>query len=194
MACRLIGTMLELTSDMIVRFDTTIDDVVDVSMRSWANSKTMRLWRWQGAAVTGLMFAVPAYFLLGETARARLVITCAAALIGIAFYLWTYRENFRKRTQKLCREQIGTEAPFTVTVELLDEGISFSQMGARVIYEWSRIDRVEESADALYFFSRENMCSAVRKRGFESIAIKDEFLKLAETNIQRSRGPLCSKS
>jgi len=179
---------------MIVRFDATIDDVVDVSMRSWANSKTIRLWRWQGAAVTGVIFAVPAYFLFGETAGARLVIAGAAALIGVAFYFLTYRDTFRKRTRKLCREQIGTDAPFSVTVELLDEGVSFTQMGARVIYEWSRIDRVEESADALYFFSRENACSAVRKRGFESVAMKDEFLKLAETNIQRSRGPLCSKS
>src|SRR6266404_7755301 len=74
---------------MIVRFDATIDDVVDVNMRSWANSKTMRLWRWQGAAVTGLMFAVPAYFLFGETAGARLVIAGAAALIGVGYYLWT---------------------------------------------------------------------------------------------------------
>ena len=140
------------------------------------------------------MFALPAYFLLGETARVRLLMAGAAALIGVAFYFWTYKENFRKRTRKLLREQIGTDAPFTVTVELLDEGISSSQMGARIIFEWSRIDRVEESADALYFFGRENSCSALRKRGFESTALKDEFLKLAENNIQRSRGPLCSKS
>jgi len=179
---------------MIVRFDATLDDVVDVNLRSWATSKTMRLWRWQGAAVTGLMFAVPTYFLLGESVRARFVISCAAALIGIAFYLWTYRENFRKRTRKLCRERIGTDAPVAVTVELLDEGISISQLGARIILEWSRIDRVEESTDALYFFSSDNACSAVRKRGFESIATKDEFLKLAETNIHLSRGPVCSKS
>jgi|GEM_PF-3167818 len=183
---------LDLT--MIVRFDATIDDVVDVSMRSWANSKTMRLWRWQGAATTGLMFAVPAYVLLSRTTGARLVITCAAALAGVAYYSFTYRESLRKRTRKLCREQLGTDAPFTVTVELLDQGISFSQMGARIVHDWACIDRVEESGDALYFFSKESMCSAVRKRAFESAAMKDEFLKRAEAYIQESRGPLCSKS
>ena len=189
-----IGPVLELVAVMIVQFEATIDDVVDVGMRSWANSKTMRLWQWQGAAATALMLALPAYFLLGEIFGSRLLIACAAALVGVALYLLTYKENFRKRTRKLYREQLGTDAPFTVTVELLDEGISFSQMGARVIYEWFRIDRVEESADALYFFSKENTCYAVRKRGFESVAIKDKFLKRAEDYIQLSRGPICSKS
>jgi hypothetical protein len=179
---------------MIVQFEATIDDMVDVSTRSWANSKTMRLWRWQGAAATALMLALPAYFLLGESFGSPLLIACAAAVVGVALYLLTYKENFRKRTRKLCREQLGTDAPFTVTVELLDEGLSFNQMGARVTYEWPRIDRVVETADALYFFTKENACCAVRKRGFESVAIKDEFLKRAEDYIKLSRGPLCSKS
>jgi hypothetical protein len=179
---------------MIVEFEATIDDVVDVSMRSWANSKTMRRWYWQGAAATALMLALPAYFMLGEIFGSRLVVAFAAALAGAALYLLTYKENFRKRTRKLCSEQLGTNAPLKVTVELLDEGISFSQMGARVIHEWSRIDRVEESEDALYFFYRDHACSAVRKRGFESVATKDEFLGRAQAYIQRSRGTLCSKS
>jgi hypothetical protein len=178
---------------MIVQFDVTIDDLVDVSMRSWANSKTMRLWRWQGAAVTGLVAAMTAYILLGVTSSVRLVIAFAAGLIGAALHLWSYKESHRKRTRKLCREQMGTDAPFAVTVELLDSGISFSSPGVRVTYEWPRIERVEETADALYFVSRNNTRSAVRKRGFESEAMKDEFLTLAETYIQRSRGPLCSK-
>jgi hypothetical protein len=181
---------------MIVRYDATIDDLVDVGMRSWANSKTVRLWRWQAAAGTGLMAAMPAYILLGVisvSAGARLVIALVTGLIGAALYLWSHEENFRKRTRKICREQIGTDAPFAVTVELLESGISFSQLGTRITYEWPRIERVEETEDALYFVSRNNTRSAVRKRGFESVAMKDEFLTLAETYMQRSRGPLCSK-
>lgn len=178
---------------MIVRFDATIDDLVDVGMRSWANSKTMRQWRWQGAAATGLMLAIPAYFLLAERTGARLMIAGGAALIGVAFYLWTYRDNYRKRLRKLCQEQLGPDA-FTVTVELLDEGIAFSQRGIRSVQQWPRIERVEEEGDALYFVNKDNNCSAVRKRAFESAAMKDEFLRRAENYIQQSRGPHCSKS
>jgi hypothetical protein len=173
---------------MIVRFDATIDDVVDVAVRSWANSKTMRLWRWQGAAVTGLMLGLPAYFLVPATVRTRLIIGAAVTLLGAAYHLVTYEENFRKRTRKLWKEKFGSDAPFTVTVELLDEGLSFSQTGSRNVLEWARVDRVEETIDALYFFSRDNVCSAVRKRGFETVAMKDEFLNRAQAYIQQFRG------
>ena len=179
---------------MIVQFDATIDDLVDVSMRSLTNSKTVNSWRWQGAALTAVVFAVPTYFLLGETIVARLALAAAAAILGVAVHSLTYRDNLRKRTRKLCRELIGSDAPFTVTVELRDDGISFSQMGACTISGWSTIDRVEESEDALYFLRKDNSCAAVRKRAFDSIAIKDEFLRRAETYIQQSRGTICSNS
>src|SRR6266480_1607732 len=121
--------MLELTPVMIVQFDATIDDLVDVSMRSSADSKTMRLWRWQGAALTGLLVGFPAYILFTGTTVVRFGIACGAGIVGVALHIWTYRESFRERLHKLVREQIGTDRPFTVTVELLDTGISFRQMG-----------------------------------------------------------------
>jgi len=149
---------------MIVQFDATIDDLVDVSIRSSADSKTMRFWRWQGAAVTALLAGFPVYLFVSGTTLERSSVACVSGLIAGAVTLWTDKGAYRKRLHKLC------------------------------IYEWSRIERVEESEDALYFFYRDHACSAVRKRGFESVAIKDEFLKRAETYIQQSRGPHCSKS
>lgn len=143
--------------------------------------------------MTGLLVGFSVYLILPGITVIRSTIACAAGLIAAALSLWTDKETYRKRLHKLGREQIGTDRPFTVTVELLDTGISFSQMGAQIIYEWASIERAEETADALYFFRTDNTCSAVRKRGFESDASKDEFLKLAKNNIQRSRGPFCSK-
>lgn len=183
---------------MTLQFDATIDDVVDVTIRSLAGSKSVRTWRWQGAAVTGLMLALPGYFLFAYTVgvgrRIAGVAALVAALIGAGVHVWTYEDAARKRVRTLCREQIGTDRPFTVTVELSEAGISLGQMGAQTLYDWSSIEIVEETEDALYFYRTDSGCFAVRKRGFESVASKDEFLKLAENNIQRSRGLLCSKS
>jgi hypothetical protein len=179
---------------MVVQFDATIDDVVDVAMRSSVNSKAMRGWRLQGAAVTSLLAGFPVYLLLPWTPLLRFAIACGCGLVAGAVTLWTANDDRRTSLYKICREQFGTELPFTVTVELLDEGLSFKERGTRVIYGWSLFERLEESDDCLYFFFRDHTCGAVRKRGFESLELKDEFLKQAESYIHRSRGPHCSTS
>jgi hypothetical protein len=145
-----------------LEFEATIDDLVDVTVRSFARSKTSRKWRWQGVLVS-------------------------------AFHVATYSRTVKKRVRKLCREQLGAEDTFKVTVELGEEAIALAQMGSRVSYDWAGIERLEETEDALYFYRGHGGCFAVRKRAFDSVATKDEFLKLAEDYIQRSRGPRCSK-
>ncbi|HZM89559.1 MAG TPA: YcxB family protein [Blastocatellia bacterium] len=180
---------------MIVQFDATINDFVDVSIRSHAKSKTLRLWRLQGALITALLTALSVYILAPLSSLVGAAVACVSGVIVFGVGLMTAEQEFRHRLHKLYREQIGSDKfPVRVTVELLDEGLSFNQMGAWTRYEWARIERMEESDDALYFFYKDLTCSAVRKRGFESVAIKDEFLKRAEGYIQESRGPHCSKS
>ena len=177
---------------MLVRFDATIDDVVDVSMRTWSHSKAMRRWRLQGVITTGVILGGLAYLLIRQETVIRLAIAVVFAVLGAVFYLATYQDSYRKRARKLVSEQMGSDSLLAVTVELLDKGLVFNQLGTTVISEWSRIDRVEESDDALYFYSQNGGCSAVRKRGFESPTMKDEFLKRANEYIQKSRGPHCS--
>ena len=179
---------------MEIQFDATIDDVVDVALRSSVDSKTTRLWRLQGAGVTALLAGFPVYFFLPGTPLLRSSVACASGLIAGAITLWTGKEDERRRLYKICQEQLGTDAPFRVAVQALEEGLSFNQRGVRVIYAWSQFERLEESEDALYFFFKDHACTAVRKRGFESTEMKDEFLKQAESYIHRSRGPNCSKS
>lgn len=179
---------------MLVRFDATIDDVVDVTMRAQRQSKAIRMWRWQSAITMSLIFGGVLYFLLWQAPLTRLMITVVFTVLLAVFYLATYEDNYRKRVRKLIREQIGSDNPFAVTVELLDQGLSITQRGTTVVYEWPRIERVEETDDALYFYGQGAVCSAVRKRGFESQAMKDVFLTRANEYIQKSRGTNCSTS
>src|ERR1041385_540733 len=182
----------ELT--MVVRFEATVDDVVDVSIRTWSHSKARRSWRLQGVVMTAVILGGLAYLLLRQDIVIRLTIAFVIAALGAAFYLATYEDSYRKRARKLVREQMAGDSRLEVTVELLDKGLVFNQRGTTVIQEWSRIDRVEEADDALYFYGQGGICSAVRKRAFESQAMKDEFLKRANEYIQKSRGSNCSTS
>ena len=175
---------------MEVRFDATIDDVVDVALRSSADSKTTRLWRLQSLAVTALFAGIPVYLLAPGTPLMRLIGACYSALFFVAVTLLA-RKEAKRNLYKMFWKQTATDAPFRVTVQPLDEGLSFNQRGVRSIYAWSQFERLEESEDALYFFFKNHGCTAVRKRGFESTEMKDEFLKLAESYIHRSRGPNC---
>ena len=94
-----------------------------------------------------------------------------------------YKSSYRKRARKLIREQLGTEGPFRIRVELTESGITFEQQETRLIQEWSTFERYEETDDAIYFLKRDRSVMAVRKRAFESKASQDQFLEFARKHM-----------
>lgn len=173
---------------MIVEFDASIDDFVDVAVRSLTDSKGVRTWHWQGLLTTALLAGLPAYILFSGTTAVRLAIAGGFGLAAAGVHLWTSRESFNARMQKLYREQLGTDGPVRVKAELTDEGVSISQRSTHTMFEWSTIKEIEESDDAIYFHTRDNHCFAVRIRGFDSTESKNQFVKLAKERTDSGQG------
>src|SRR5262245_55880275 len=135
---------------MIVRFDATLDEVVDAGLKSLARSKSARHWRWTshvastfltGLAVAGLPF------LINVEPRDRCIteaVTLAIlGILGVAIgYPFMYRRIIRERLRAYYREIFGKEGPFLVEIELTPEGIRTRQESAQILFEWSRIEEI----------------------------------------------------
>lgn len=172
---------------MIVEFDATLDDVVDVSMRSLARSKTVRAWSWQGLLTNALLSAVLMFAILPASFGTRLFFAIVVAFITAGIYLWTYKGRIEKRMRKLCMEQIGPNSPFPVRVELSESNIKVTSQKTEYLHDWSAFAEVEESGDAIYFWKRDGGGFAVRRRGFASESDKDQLLKDARRLVQAAR-------
>ena len=168
---------------MQVQFDATLDDYVDVVMRSVAGSKTARAWRWRASIIGGLFVGLAVFLILTGSNERRLVAGMLGFLLVTVANLAYYKRSYRKRVRKLIREQMGTEGPFRILVELTESGISFEQQKTRQIHDWSTFERYEETDDAIYFLKRDRSVMAVRKRAFESGANKDQFLEFARKHM-----------
>lgn|SRR6266545_4896214 len=169
---------------MQVQFDATIDDFVDVTLRSVAGSKALRAWRWEGAITFASLIGLSMYLILPGSTVAKLVAGVLAFVFIIFVSLATYKNSYQKRVRKLAKEQIGTEGPVRVQVELTESGIKFDQLKTQYIYDWSTIERYEETDDAIYFCKRDRSVLAVRKRAFESQESKDQFIEFAKKYLQ----------
>ena len=168
---------------MVIEFDATIDDFIDVTIRALERSKTLRTWYWNGVVWIFVIVGPPVYLFVSGSTIVRLAIALGAAAIAVALQIWIFPETSKGRIEKICREQIGTNDLVRIKAEVSDTGISISQMGIHTLHEWWTISAVEETDDAFYFDNRDGGSFAVRKRGFESTESKQQFAEAVKRYI-----------
>src|SRR6476646_6346864 len=135
---------------MKVTFQATLDDFVDIAMRSGSHRLGANFYISLAfiSIGAGVVFAVPVY-LITHSVRAT-VIVIAAAASGIVIYNLGNREGVLRRA--FAKSGIG---PRTVTVEITAEGIAFQQLSGddseSTFHPWSVYESIEETPDAIYF-------------------------------------------
>jgi hypothetical protein len=169
---------------MLVQFDATLDDFVDVTTRGLARSKRYRKWRWDGLLTTCLMAWLVIYVLFPGPPAKKMLAGFIVAAVTACIYPFTIRSTVNRRLRKICREQIGTGGPVRVQVEITDKGIWTKQQNTQIIHEWANVEVIQETDDSICFFMRNGSAIAVRKRAFESEETKREFLDLARQYLQ----------
>ena len=172
---------------MIVQFKATINDLVDVTMRSLARSKKLRPWNWRGILTTILIAGLPWFAITQGSLKTRLLVGVGVASIATIIYLMTYRSSVEKRVRKLSLKYVGEDQPFLVEVELAESGIRVSQLKEQYTYDWATIGDIEETEEAIYFYRSDGSGFAVRKRGFISTEEKEKFVELARQKVRRSQ-------
>ncbi len=164
---------------MKVRFDFTLDDLVDAAERGTANSKLVRGWRWRETIVAAALGGVIAYVLKSGSHDTKVVSAIIGALIAAAIYSLAATRSRKGRLRKLFQERFGGEGPYPFEIELTPAALVTTQAGTRTEHAWSGIVEVRDGPDAIDFVARGAGIIVVRNRAFRSDGERREFLELA---------------
>jgi len=165
---------------MKVTFEATVDDFIDVTLRSVPRGGVYYFNLLFTALVVGVAYAAIGYWFFSQ----RWIAAVIGFVIGVVMMV-VY--NYNARTRKLreyYQERKLVNGPVKIEVEIGEDGLTFRQDGDTVTTAWSNIEKIDETDDAIYFQRRGNIFSAVRKRGFASDLEKEEFLILAKRLMQ----------
>src|SRR5262249_52865198 len=165
------------SSSMRVRFEATLDDVVDVSLRALARSRVARGWRWQGSLAAGVLTGITLFLTLSlldplgqEPPELKFILTALGAVSTAVIYPFMYRWIVATRLRNYCKEKLGAAAPFTVEVQLDPEAVRVKQLGTEVAIEWASVEEIQEREDSVDIVTRHSEIIAVRRRAFDSFA------------------------
>lgn len=161
---------------MKVKFDATFEDFVDVSRRSYQAS-----WTWYSVILFAIAAIAGAIAVLLHWVFENWLVTIGAAIGGCAAGAHAMIESPDKAVRNHLKKQVDPDTPVPTEVEISEMGVSTKCLGHSLVQEWSTIDQIEETDDAIYFRNKFGQYCSARKRGFESNEDMNEFLELARS-------------
>ena len=165
----------------VVEFYPSINDLVHITR---TNQKAYKLTSYGKSALLGFLLlnaaGMPAVlFYFDRLAAAFLV--CALNIVFSIFALPKILTTDYRRFFKTLHVDFENEV---ARVELNDEGVICRARGNMSFHAWRNVKRIEESAEAIYFFLA-GSGFAVRKNGFAYDQQKDEFLNFARSHLRQ---------
>ena len=163
---------------MVIQFDSTIDEAVDVEIRLARQSNSFRRWKRAGFIWAPLLF-LGFYFGVPDTPTAKLVFATLASLAFILIYPRSYDRILRRRIRKYLVEQLGTDKPIPCEYEFSEEGLTFRKMGVEIKLQWNTVKQINENDEDIEILTHTGGIAVLRNRIFSSPNQKDEWLKYA---------------
>jgi hypothetical protein len=164
---------------MKVKFDFTLDDLVDAAERGAAHSKVVRGWRFRDMVISGVLSGVLVYALRSGTHESKIFFAVIGGVIAAAIYSFVATRTRKGRLRKFFRERFGGEGPYPFETELTPAALVTTQAGTRSEHAWSTIVEVKDTPDAIDFVAKGAGIIVVRNRAFRSDRERSEFLELA---------------
>jgi len=88
------------------------------------------------------------------------------ALVAVPVGYWfAYPDTVKKRLRKFYQDRLGSDGPFSVEVELSDNGILVACLGSEIRFNWQNIVEIVDSPLDIEFNERYGGIAVVRKRG-----------------------------
>ena len=187
----MLSFRLKLFDYTKIKYEATVDDLIDVHERILARSKVARSWQYQGAATTallgGLIAGVLGFIIVGRTVTTGLIGGAFTALISAIISLTLHRTTVRNRLRNYFREQFGERDSFTYEFEMSEGGIWTKQLSTQNMFEWSHVEEVKETDDAIEFYMYGGSAVFVKRRAFVSPEEQRQFLDIAQGQLNKSR-------
>ncbi len=143
---------------MKVKFDFTLDDLVDAAERGAASSKLVRGWRWREMIVTAVLGGVIVYVLKAGSHDTKAVSAITGALIAAAIYSFAATRSRKGRLRKFFQERFGGEGPYPFEIDEAGEVFAYgrfecdSTVEYRSVIVFGRIRVVEDLKTRERFF------------------------------------------
>jgi hypothetical protein len=151
---------------MKVGFQFDIDDLIDVHRRMTSASPTFKAIHRSTLVSTGAFIAVLAYWLTPGSVQERLIYAAAGAAAWCAVYPFIRRATLKSRLRSYWKEHLEGEGPFTLEVELSDQGVLLRQFRTETLSPWSMVKSVEEKDGAVEIAVLQGGFIVVRDRAF----------------------------
>lgn len=171
---------------MKVAFDATIDDFVDTNNRLLKRSRLVRKWRIVNIAVAFLITGTVIYLLYPGEPLVRITGALFIAAISAAVFPLIHKSEVDKKLKKFFKEQMGSDRPVRVEVEISDCGLSVKQAGTMILHEWQNISSVESTGDAVELINKRGGITVVRSRAFSAPEEQEQFANLARNFIKQN--------
>lgn len=164
---------------MLVKFDATLDDFVDATLRSVERSNKSRTLARVYAIACGLIAATGILAFTPNPLVYRLPLALLALLCGFVAYNVLFNPVRPARVRRYLAKKLGSQGPFQIVIELTPGGLIATQLGNQTTYGWPNIVEIVETADSFDFVERHGGYIVVRKRAFPSTDAQLNFLRQA---------------
>lgn len=167
-----------------VSFDYTLEEMLEVGLRTLKSSKTFRQTRLRSYLLTVvstflllcLIFTYPLYQRILNAA----VFTAVWTLI----YWLVQNQLTRRRLRKYYLEKISEPWPIHLVVELNERGVAAIEPESRTEVEWKAFAKVLEINGNVEFILKKGGLIIVRARAFTDDDCRQKFLTFAQQKIQ----------
>jgi hypothetical protein len=173
-----------------VEFYPSIDDHVYVSLRI-GEAAVVKTWSTHlyNLFLLANAIAIPAFLLLIEYKLAAALIFLGNLIAVLFLVPRVNADSNRKFYEKI----YGNRENKIARADLRKDGLFYSADGCYSFFAWHRIERIEESDEAIYFFVDGNGFG-IRKNGFPYLEAQKAFLGFARENIRGLRSTTSEQS
>ena len=168
---------------MKVRFEFTIDDLIDVGERSLSASRVVTKLRRTAVVVWALFAGVVFWAILPLSPTFRIAAAVGAAAGAALFYPGFRKKEVHRRLREVWRERLAGDGPFVCEVELDDAGVTTEQLGTKTSQPWRVVASVAEKPDSVEIATEKGGLVVVRDRAFASPEEKSRFLEFARARL-----------
>ena len=172
---------------MRVRFEYTIDDVIDVQMRMLKRSRAARAWRLRDLVITSLLTGVLLFAIIPEGITGKLIMASIGSLFAALSYAAFNERTVKRRMRKLYEEHAGSDKNLFCEVELNESGVHARSNGAQTFCAWEDVKEIQETQDSVDIYTNRGGLLVVRKRAFMSPEEQLQFIALANQYLERGR-------
>jgi hypothetical protein len=173
----------DVKQSLSVEFYPSIDDHVHVSLKlGEAAAKTTLAAKLFNLFLLLNCIVFPAFLFINDYTISAILIFGINVLTVVFLVPRANSSSHREYYKKL----YGNRENEIASVELSPEGIRYAADGCATFWSWHRVDLIEQTDDAVYFYLDGNGFG-IRKAGFAYREEQDAFVDFANARIQDAR-------